>query len=660
MTMISQNSKQDIYKIMKTDLFPHIRYNIDIMNIISSVWDVYSRPSTGEDSRYQKLGDEIDKHYIMNDDWSDDKLFLSILNLYSNDEIFFNFVQQILEFILKNPSDDYSIIRSKIEEILKKEKLQIRENDNHGIIISIMKDGNIPTFIEDKKLPFRVCKSIVTFLYDFSEEDIQWPQNVPCFVLTNNYEWNDFSYNTWYHLYFMNENSEKTLIGDVKIMKKGELDTSKVIPCLFYSLDNDFCSLGRDKDYYDNFRTVFGKKAYIYLSELRDSAFYSSIYNEFKGESGYAASLLRLNSSEEALRLGRYIIYGRDIDNAFSFTYKFCPGYDKNKEYPQEINFDFKYKCKPYQRIYGIIGENGVGKSTLINQILGSLIKEKENNFTSLRPLYSNTIVVSYSPFDTYQLLNENGYFIDYEYCGLMKSEREILSLDDQVENLDKNLTKILERKSSDRLFNKWRKIIKDVIPLDVIDKIFEEVPNEDLLKIKKDELKTLCQQMSSGETMFLYSISSIIANIRKETLIFFDEPEQHLHPKAVTLLMRSIFNLLESFDSYAIISTHSPYVVRELHSSNVFVFKRTNNILDVSKIGIESFGEDVSVLSDVIFDNMSEQKRYEHFIQETAESNDYDYDKTVEALTIGENTLGLNARLLIRTLINKKANETS
>lgn len=72
--------KRRLYEVVK-QIDDVLRYNHDILNLISSIWDVYHKPSTGEDHRYRVLGDEIDKHYFMNDDWTQDKLYLSVLHM---------------------------------------------------------------------------------------------------------------------------------------------------------------------------------------------------------------------------------------------------------------------------------------------------------------------------------------------------------------------------------------------------------------------------------------------------------------------------------------------------------------------------------------------------------------------------------------------------
>ena len=74
LNFMKQESKQAIYEIIKR-IDDQLRYEHDVLSLISSLWNVYQISSTGEDSRYNILGDEIDKHYFMNDDWPQDKLY---------------------------------------------------------------------------------------------------------------------------------------------------------------------------------------------------------------------------------------------------------------------------------------------------------------------------------------------------------------------------------------------------------------------------------------------------------------------------------------------------------------------------------------------------------------------------------------------------------
>ena len=70
--------------------------NNDLLNLISSIWDVYQKPSTGEDKRYKCLGDEINKHYFQNDDWPTDKLYINILKIRDDEVRLMNFITGLI------------------------------------------------------------------------------------------------------------------------------------------------------------------------------------------------------------------------------------------------------------------------------------------------------------------------------------------------------------------------------------------------------------------------------------------------------------------------------------------------------------------------------------------------------------------------------------
>ena len=125
-------------------------------------------------------------------------------------------------------------------------------------------------------------------------------------------------------------------MGELKIMKRGEADTSKQLPKEFYALDEEYCSLGCNPAFYYGIKRLLGNEAPSVLSQLRDTAFYESIYKKFENDEIYKTSLLRTNESEKARREGRYYVYGRNMDEAYAFNYSF------NLPYPGEnVEIDF-------------------------------------------------------------------------------------------------------------------------------------------------------------------------------------------------------------------------------------------------------------------------------------------------------------------------------
>ena len=164
-----------------------------------------------------------------------------------------------------------------------------------------------------------------------------------------------------------------------------------------------------------------------------------------------------------------------------------------------------------------------------------------------------------------------------------------------------------------------------------------------DVLKQAPEAIRSI---FSSGITTG--GLTAIVANIRYDALLLFDEPEQHLHPNAVTALMKGIYHLLEKFKSYAIIATHSPLIIRELVSDNVYILTRSSDLLSIAKICIECFGEDISILNDNIFGNKDQVKRFEEFIRRYVKKGN-SYNDILDLIETDNIPLGLNAKLLIR-----------
>lgn len=640
-------TKRKLYEIIKL-VDDELRFNNDVLTLISSIWNVYQRSATGEDKRYRVLGDEIDKHYFMNEDWQQDKLYLSVLHILDDERQLLRFVEGMVNIAQLGEGNDTI---KEINQVLEEDGLIIIRNGYSWEIKTINSDER---YEQDESLPFVRCKSTITDCVFFKEKGIELPTEDKCFVVTFNNEWNDyFKYYTWFRLYFKDGNSLVS-IGSLKIMSLSNVNASLVLPEKFLQLGPEFCSLGSNVEYYAKMKELFGDKAYIYLGELRDAALYGGIRDRFEDKDAFKSSLIRYNDAERALRMGRYYTFDRDIKTAFSFIYHYEPAYDKGHMRPVDIDFDFQYECEPYHRMIGLIGENGVGKSTLLNNIIESFIGKDKKSFVGLPPVVSKVIAISYSPFDKFPPKHEDNT-IEYHYCGLLKSSTELFSKKEQIDTFMKNLEMIARRGSSDELKEKWLKIMSAVVDEHIVSSFFEEDDNANV-KLNDKCINDFCKNMSSGESIYVYSLTEIMANIRLDTLLLFDEPEQHLHPHGITTLMRAIYDVLEQFESYAIIATHSPLVIREMLSDNVYTFERNENLLSVAKIGIECFGEDVSVLSDVVFKNMADQKKFEHFIEDVAEHNNYDYDAIIKEIKGKHNNLGMGVRLLILSVINRNS----
>lgn len=84
-----------------------------------------------EDIRFSNLGDEIEKHFVINDDWSQEKLFNSILKLKEDEQRLIHFFSGLL-----NISSDYNLLES-IKESLNSNELRIEVKIINGKYILV-------------------------------------------------------------------------------------------------------------------------------------------------------------------------------------------------------------------------------------------------------------------------------------------------------------------------------------------------------------------------------------------------------------------------------------------------------------------------------------------------------------------------------------------
>src|SRR5690554_8225850 len=79
---------------------------------------------------------------------------------------------------------------------------------------------------------------------------------------------------------------------------------------------------------------------------------------------------------------------------------------------------------------------------------------------------------------------------------------------------------------------------------------------------------------------------------------------------------MNTIYSLVTRFESFCIITTHSPIIIRELFSRNVYIFDRFEDNLSIRKIGLESFGANLSDITEEIFGTSEIPKHYQSLIK--------------------------------------------
>ena len=613
------------------------------MGLLGGLWNLEGMQS--EDSRFKNGYRDIYQHIINNNDWSTEQLFIDRLALYDDEEVFKKFIETLLDPQYYNVDGHLEEISDKLDEELGKDKLRLVIEDYTDTGLPIQKVYPIEDF---NSLPPGIKKNNIPF-YVLKNDKIK-PEESQYFTLDPNTGWNDYSIKSGFTLEFHDESTVSTNIGYVKIIYNEEMVTWDHIPDKFYILSENYCSLGQTEDYYFNLKDKFTMNGLIsILHALQDAAYFPDIHDNFEKNRRFNASLIRYDEQERLIRVIRPKLQGYDDDHLFSFSYQFKPIYSDD---PVKINFDFNSKVPLPNRIFAVIGKNGTGKTQLMTTLPLDFSRTNADIFDGKIPLFSKVITVSYSVFDNFTIPKKNASF-NYVYCGLKNETGEIRSNKSLTSSFHINWKRI---KKLERLA-KWRSVLLNFIDIEIVSAFI--IPDDSNwldgnYEVNLEGFNSIKNKLSSGQSIILYIITEIVANIRFDSLLIYDEPETHLHPNAIVQLMNTIYELVNEFQSYCLIATHSPIVIRELFSKNVYVMERTGNVPAFRRIGLECFGENLSVLTDEVFGDREVPKQYKKIIIELVDKGN-NFEQIVDLLEFDEFPLSLNACIFIRNIIKER-----
>ncbi|NDI98722.1 AAA family ATPase [Flavobacterium sp. LaA7.5] len=492
--------------------------------------------------------------------------------------------------------------------------------------------------------------------------------------------WNDHLYFTYYYLHsnLLNEDKSYSLIGGVRILKKGQKEREKHLINLgqINSLDN-FCSLGASLDYYERISQLNDENKYEVLNFLNDIIQKPSLREEFKNEEGFNKSVLRdINYEDEIFTLAPTIITGKyeSLPDKKNLRFTF-----NSKSLLAEIIFDFSSK-EYYNdfieqkslpgRICVIVGRNGSGKSTLLSKIARLVFSSTDDRIYikglgELKPKglgFPRIINISYSAFDSFQVpgitISEKNQILQdmeknvgrYIYCGVRDIVKEV-ELELQNIKIDKqgkiDIFNILNDKYEYNYLKSISTFKKEFIYaldniiltekkcdllLEVLNLLSEEPSLYFLKEIEKESITILKEDsffnnLSTGHKFVIHSLFKLIYHIEKLSLVLFDEPESHLHPPLLAILMKALRFILDSQSSFMIITTHSPVVVQETLQKHVIILRREGDLLKTSLPINQSFGESISSITSEIFDLTTNYTDYHIDLDKIVDSYNGDKD---------------------------------
>ena len=451
-------------------------------------------------------------------------------------------------------------------------------------------------------------------------------------------EWDDFNRKTCFFLSHTYNNYDDVYIGLIKISHKEELETQKIIDSEFNDIGEDFFSLGQSIEFYKTLYETLGNDLFEnYLYATNDMAFLEAIRNEYEFNSNFTSSLLRTSEAEKAFKEAKSIIYNLPQKQNFIFTYECDLEHTEGKH---TVNFNFGDNEYLPNRMISLIGKNGTGKTQFLSKFALDLsgqskTKLKEETFKPSRPSFSKVIAVSYSVFDKFSRPKKDKSF-SYKYCGLKDEDGRLLSGPKLVDNYRESVGLILDQRRN----SIWYEIIKTILDEELAVYFYEEIFEKSNYEIVNNKNSKL---LSSGQSFLMYVITEILAHIRENSILLFDEPEMHLHPNAIANFVRMLEHILHRFDSYAILATHSPIILQEIPARYVNVFEKQGNIPMVYKLGIESFGENIDVLTEKVFKTMEVEDNYKSVLKKLSDKHSYK-----KVLSIFENNLSLSAKTFL------------
>lgn len=474
--------------------------------------------------------------------------------------------------------------------------------------------------------------------------------------------WNDYSFVTMFHLLLYDENGVSHQIGNVKIGFRGQTTNMTTHTRLskkgteFEKLTDEYFSLGQDIDFYKSVSKLSEFSRRQLLEGLNDIVANPKLIDVFLKEDVFKVSLLREVSLSIIKGQFARILAGNPPLTTFKFSFV-----RPKTEKISDIRLDFKVEIesKPSTNIHAIIGRNGVGKTFLLNGMIDAIVNngKSEAKFYDMegwqeKPItsdyFSSLVSVSFSAFDPFEPPREQpdpSLGTCYFYVGLKKENNNLKLISEIHNEFSETLQFCFNQKNKQE---HWLKAIKTLES----DDSFAMMELAKLAQFPKEELKEramhFIRRMSTGHAIVLFTLTHLIARVEEKTLVIMDEPECHLHPPLLSAFIRALSELLYDRNGVSILATHSPVVLQEVPKSNVWKMSRIGLTTTLSRPDIETFGENVGVLTREVFGLEVVKSGFHDLLVKSIKNGD-SYKQIISEY---KDQLGLEARALLKSLI--------
>lgn len=429
--------------------------------------------------------------------------------------------------------------------------------------------------------------------------------------------WNDYSFVTMFDVVLYDEFGVRHDLEKVKIGFKGQVDTQptyQALPQTFEKLQEGFFSLGCDVEYYRTLGHLVSETTRDkFLRGLRDIVVDAVAKQDATGEPVFKTSLLRYVSITAINGQFARVLKGMSPLTDYEFSYVRAAS---DRYSGLELKFVVKADSKPSTNIHALIGRNGVGKTTILNDMIDAVMRSDgalgtfyDDNVWGRNPIsqtyFAGLVSVSFSAFDPFTPpLERSDPELGplYSYIGL-KVEGDPTGALKTLDALRKEcLSSLKECFADQRKKDRWR----DAILALGSDENFAQMELWQLTGLREAEWQKhavwYIHNMSAGHAIVLLTISKLVARVEEKTLVLLDEPESHLHPPLLSAFTRALSELLHHRNGLAIVATHSPVVIQEVPRSCVSIITRLRLSASIKQPSVETFGENVGVLTREVF----------------------------------------------------------
>jgi predicted ATPase len=516
--------------------------------------------------------------------------------------------------------------------------------------------------------------------------NLRGPVLSPAVVLIRD-NWNDwFKWQTMYSVKAFLDDRSHVDLGSVKIGRRNMAPPSGAteLPNEFEQLNDDFFSLGQSENYYETLNTLPNYFRQQYLESIRDCAYNIDIFENNLTEPVMRGSLLREISISQVRGRFRTLAQGRSELTKYSFEYEF-PKDKRSPDPPPILKFDVEPLSLPPTNVHVLIGRNGVGKSRCFDLLARTLLgikKEGEDEHTGniysldthVKSAYdpsnndlgfTGLVSISFSAFDTSgPLIPAEQSPLRYAYVGLKRIPKITGTNKGTSNTAIRREESSLESKTHDDLIDefvnsveacrqgvrqsRWRKALETL----ETDPLFKDADVSSLAadnnETWKQSAKKLFKNLSSGHGIVLLTITRLIELVEERSLVLLDEPEGHLHPPLLSAFVRALSDLLTNRNGVAIVATHSPVVLQEVPNSCIWILSRSGRSARADRPEIETFGENVGILTREVFGLEVVQSGFHRMVSDTVAKNS-NYEEVINEYS---GQLGSEARSLARALI--------